>query len=238
MEEAIETTLQDLARDYFFLFCVHFTCDRTYNVSHEAVVYQKEHVTKVIMDIVDRWYMFPVPFKVLKRGMNDIICLTFMRPSYEANKKRAIICGMLYPIAHIPGLTNADREALKQLFHAIVRRLLTEDPTVPCLRILLETLTVYFNADDVQERALATSSIHILLANALKYNNLSICPLAEEQECEGSVPPPAARSQWGAIVAASLPTLRTMPPQVARHAPRTHTSPRPRLLSTPRTFNQ
>ncbi|XP_053229887.1 uncharacterized protein LOC128406486 [Podarcis raffonei] len=173
LEEAIETALQDLARDYFFLFCVHFTCDQTRNVAPNAVVYQKDPVTKVILDIMERWYMFPVPFKVLKRGMNDVICLTFVRPAYAVVKKRAIIRGMLLPIAHIPGLSNPDREVLKQLFHAIVRRLLTEDPTAQCLRTLLETLAQFFNSDDVLERALATSSITILLANAMKYNHLT-----------------------------------------------------------------
>ncbi|XP_060126551.1 uncharacterized protein LOC118084299 [Zootoca vivipara] len=169
----IDQTLLDLGKDYFFLFCVRYLCDYIYNVSQDRVVYHKDATVVAIMDIMERWTQFPNPAKILKMGMENIICLSFLKPAYMASKKSAIVRGMLYPIAHTYGLNDAEKEDLKQQFYGMVRRLLTESPTIATLSCLLEPLTFYFNEEDQQERALATSTIRELLAYALKFNNMT-----------------------------------------------------------------
>ncbi|CAI5793903.1 Hypothetical predicted protein [Podarcis lilfordi] len=169
---AIDPVLQNLGKDYFFLFCIRYSSEYIYHMSNDRVVYHKEPTSAAIMDIMERWYMFPVPSKVLKMGMENITCLTFLKPAFTASKKSAIVGGMLYPIANTYGLSDDEKEELKKQFHGMVRRLLAESPTLATLSCIMQPLTFYFNAEDEQERQLAISTIRDLLTYALKFNNM------------------------------------------------------------------
>ncbi|CAI5793911.1 Hypothetical predicted protein [Podarcis lilfordi] len=137
--------LEGLSGDDLFLFCVGFTCEKAYNEGEDSVEYNKDAVSMVIMDIMGRWTQFPNPVRILKRGMEDIIRLTFMKPPFMQSKKSAIIHGTLFPIAHTYGLNNAEKEAL----------------------------AYYFTMGNEAERDMATSSTHVLLEHALRSINLT-----------------------------------------------------------------